>query len=112
MCAAAAPLTADLAHAPQAPQSRARTLSCSLKRTCVNHHTQATWPYGYWIRDHNLQCYNGTHLRVYVPVGVVAFVVLCLAPPVASFVILWRRRKQLAEPQVQLRYGFLYSRYK
>eukprot|EP00198_Chlamydomonas_reinhardtii_P013258 XP_001702595.1 predicted protein [Chlamydomonas reinhardtii] len=73
---------------------------------------QATWPYGYWIRDHNLQCYNGTHLRVYVPVGVVAFVVLCLAPPVASFVILWRRRKQLTEPQVQLRYGFLYSRYK
>ncbi|KAG2446307.1 hypothetical protein HXX76_000895 [Chlamydomonas incerta] len=73
---------------------------------------QATWPYGYWIRNMNLQCYTGTHLAVYVPVGVVSFVVLCLAPPVASFAILWRRRRQLTEPQVQLRYGFLYSRYK
>ncbi|KAG2427995.1 hypothetical protein HXX76_011981 [Chlamydomonas incerta] len=72
----------------------------------------AAWSRGYWIRDMNQQCYSGQHLALYVPVGIVAFLVLCLAPPLVSFGLLWPRRKSLDEWHVRRRFSFLCSRYK
>ncbi|KXZ45588.1 hypothetical protein GPECTOR_53g81 [Gonium pectorale] len=73
---------------------------------------QATWEYGYWIRDMAQRCYSGTHLAQYVPIGVAAVATFCLAPPLVSFALLWRNRRKLDAPGVRQRYGFLYSRYK
>ncbi len=69
------------------------------------------------------QCYTGVHLSTYVPVGVVSFIVFCLAPPLATFLVLWRvRRKGGAargapdplqhDPHTLQMYGFLYTRYR
>ncbi len=71
-------------------------------------HQRATWRYGYWVSDMAQQCYEGRHLRVHVPIGVVAIGVFCLAPPVASLLLLTavrrrRRRRQLGRKgQLQL----------
>ena len=73
---------------------------------------QATWRYGYWIRDMEMECYRGTHLAVYIPIGIVAVLIFCVAPPVASFLFVWRVRDKLEEPHVRKVYGFLYKRYK
>ncbi|KAG2423881.1 hypothetical protein HXX76_014935 [Chlamydomonas incerta] len=73
---------------------------------------QATWSWGFWVRDMNQQCYNGDHWTIYVPLGIVCFLLLCVAPPLVSFWLLWRHRKELDRPHVQQRYGFLYSRYR
>ncbi|KXZ48022.1 hypothetical protein GPECTOR_31g386 [Gonium pectorale] len=73
---------------------------------------QATWPYGYWIRDMAQECYSGTHLTRHVPIGIVAVFLVCLLPPTASFAVLWRNRDQLDTPTMQQRYGFLYTRYR
>ncbi len=58
------------------------------------------------------QCYTGVHLYFWVPVGVVSVVVLCLAPPLASFAVLWSQRHALDAPAVVNRFGFLYGRYR
>ncbi|KAG2448259.1 hypothetical protein HYH02_006843 [Chlamydomonas schloesseri] len=73
---------------------------------------QAAWPLGYWIRDLQQQCYAGTHMLLYVPIGIASFLLFCVVPPAASFLLLWRRRRDLDTAEVQQRYGFLYSRYK
>ncbi|KAG2446280.1 hypothetical protein HXX76_000869 [Chlamydomonas incerta] len=73
---------------------------------------QATWPYGYWMRDMSQQCYAGPHAAVYVPIGIAAVLLVCVAPPLASFAMLWRVRHTLDEPETQAIYGFLYLRYK
>ncbi|KXZ45559.1 hypothetical protein GPECTOR_53g145 [Gonium pectorale] len=73
---------------------------------------RATWRYGYWVRDMAQECYRGPHLWLYVPVGAVAMVLVCLGPPLASFALLWPQRHKLDDPGVRQRYGFLYSRYK
>ncbi len=84
---------------------------------------QATWRYGYWVRDMNQRCYAGRHLAVYVPLGVCCVLLFCLLPPLASFLVLWgvRRRGGVAKGQpdpllhddnVRQVYGFLYVRYK
>lgn len=56
---------------------------------------QAAWPLGYWVRNMNQECYTGVHESLYLPIGIVAVIVFCLAPPVAAFVIMWRLRRSL-----------------
>ncbi|GIL48625.1 hypothetical protein Vafri_5094 [Volvox africanus] len=73
---------------------------------------QATWKYGYWVRNMQAMCYSGNHLRVYVPIGVAAAVVFCLLPPLMSFWFVWRVRGRLNDTHVRKVYGFLYKRYK
>ncbi|KXZ48786.1 hypothetical protein GPECTOR_25g370 [Gonium pectorale] len=73
---------------------------------------QATWRYGYWVRDMAQECYRGTHLALYMPVGVAAVALVCLMPPLTSFVLLYSHRNELDDPAVRQRYGFLYMRYK
>ncbi|KAG2489780.1 hypothetical protein HYH03_011730 [Edaphochlamys debaryana] len=73
---------------------------------------RATWPWGYWVRDMNQQCYSATHAAVWVPVGVVAVCVFCLGPPLASLVITFRRRRTLYEYHTVQTWGFLYKRYR
>jgi hypothetical protein len=73
---------------------------------------KATWLYGYWTRDMQMECYSGTHLRVYVPIGAVAVVVFCLLPPLTSFLFVWRMHDRLNEVHIRKVYGFLYKRYK
>ncbi|PNH04463.1 hypothetical protein TSOC_009381 [Tetrabaena socialis] len=73
---------------------------------------QATWQYGYWVRNMNQACYTGSHLDVYLPIGLAAVVVFCLAPPLASFLVVWRARGNLDNPRTQRVYGFLYKRYR
>ncbi|KAG2433150.1 hypothetical protein HYH02_012694 [Chlamydomonas schloesseri] len=73
---------------------------------------RATWPYGYWMRDLTQQCYAGPHAAAYVPIGITAVLAICVTPPLASFIMLWRVRHKLDEPRTQAMYGFLYLRYK
>ncbi|KXZ42661.1 hypothetical protein GPECTOR_126g517 [Gonium pectorale] len=73
---------------------------------------QAAWRNGYWVRDMAQQCYTGVHLRLYVPIGIASVIVLCLGPPLASFLILWHHRAALGSKNVRQRYSFLYARYK
>ncbi|KAG2436837.1 hypothetical protein HXX76_006358 [Chlamydomonas incerta] len=72
----------------------------------------ATWQYGYWVRDFNQECYTGSHMSVAVPIGITAVLLLCAAPPLLSFMLLWQRRQQLADPVVVKLFGFMYNRYK
>ncbi|KAG2438668.1 hypothetical protein HXX76_005215 [Chlamydomonas incerta] len=58
------------------------------------------------------ECYSGTHLSVYVPIGVVAVFMYCLLPPLVSYLLMWRHRKQLDDHHVGQVYGFLYKRYR
>ncbi|KXZ45877.1 hypothetical protein GPECTOR_49g461 [Gonium pectorale] len=73
---------------------------------------KATWQHGYWVRDMAQECYTGVHLRLYVPIGIAAVTVLCLGPPLISFLILWHHRAELRSSCVRQRYGFLFARYK
>eukprot|EP00198_Chlamydomonas_reinhardtii_P007940 XP_001697277.1 polymorphic outer membrane protein [Chlamydomonas reinhardtii] len=72
----------------------------------------ATWGLGYWTRNMNQQCYSGTHMRVYVPIGIVAICVFCLAPPAAFFAVTYTNRKRLDDLDVTAKYGFLYAEYR
>jgi hypothetical protein len=58
------------------------------------------------------QCYEGAHLSLWVPIGAVAVVLLCLAPPIVTFMIMWRIRHALDTPAIMNRFGFLYARYR
>ncbi|KXZ43646.1 hypothetical protein GPECTOR_84g322 [Gonium pectorale] len=73
---------------------------------------KAAWRNGYWVRDMSQECYTGVHLRLYVPIGITAVLVLCFGPPLASLLLLWRRRAALSSKRVHQRYNFLYTRYK
>ncbi|KXZ42567.1 hypothetical protein GPECTOR_134g621 [Gonium pectorale] len=73
---------------------------------------KAIWRHGYWVRDMAQECYTGVHLRLYVPIGIASVIVLCLGPPLASFLILWKHRAELGSKRVRQRYSFLYARYK
>ena len=75
-------------------------------------HQQATWKHGYWLRDMNQKCYEGVHLHLWVPIGVVSVMLLCVLPPLASFLVLWRHRTTLDMPATITKYGFLYARYR
>ncbi|KXZ54094.1 hypothetical protein GPECTOR_5g199 [Gonium pectorale] len=71
-----------------------------------------TWPRGYWVRDMQQACYDGQHLRLYVPLGMASVLVFCLGPPVAAFVTTWRVRDRLQEMRTRIMYGFLYQEFK
>ena len=60
----------------------------------------------------NQECYRGVHAAAYLPLGVVAVVVFCMLPPVATAAIMWRRRNLLDEYHNMQLYGFLYRRYR
>lgn len=66
----------------------------------------------YWVRDMQQACYSGTHLSLYVPLGVAAVAVFCAGPPAAAFFFVWRIRHRLEEEHIQRMFGFLYKRYK
>ncbi|KAG2431787.1 hypothetical protein HXX76_009283 [Chlamydomonas incerta] len=72
----------------------------------------ATWVRGFWTRNMNQQCYSGEHMRVYVPIGIVAIGVFCLAPPAAFFAVTFTNRKRLDDLDVTAKYGFLYAEYR
>ncbi len=84
----------------------------------------------------NQRCYAGVHLLAFLPLGVLALLALCLAPPVGSAVLLWLARNRWRrgvlgrfagrqakgqlqeeadplqhEPQLRLTLGFLYDRF-
>ncbi|KXZ45999.1 hypothetical protein GPECTOR_48g431 [Gonium pectorale] len=69
---------------------------------------QAAWRHGYWVRDMAQECYSGTHLRLYVPIGIVAVICLCLGPPLASFMLLWRHRRFLETQRVKQKPQFFW----
>ncbi|KXZ42408.1 hypothetical protein GPECTOR_150g36 [Gonium pectorale] len=81
---------------------------------------KAAWRHGYWVRDMAQECYTGLHLRLYVPIGIASVIVLCLGLPLASFLLIWYHKVELGltspiqtiDKQAQLRYSFLYARYK
>ncbi|KAG2449685.1 hypothetical protein HYH02_005214 [Chlamydomonas schloesseri] len=73
---------------------------------------QSTWPRGYWVRQIDQECYTGVHAALYLPLGIAFVIVVCAAPPLASAIIMVRRRHRLAEPKTKVVYGFLYDRYK
>ncbi|KAG2427586.1 hypothetical protein HXX76_012240 [Chlamydomonas incerta] len=73
---------------------------------------RATWPWGYWARDMNMQCYTGMHMALYVPIGIVSVLVFCFAPPFISLAIMYRVRQRLATFHTKAVYGFLYKRYR
>ncbi|KXZ47170.1 hypothetical protein GPECTOR_37g176 [Gonium pectorale] len=58
------------------------------------------------------ECYSGVHLSLYVPIGIAAVILVCLAPPAGSFALLWFHRGKLTRTDIRRRYGFLYTRYK
>ncbi len=73
---------------------------------------QATRGLGYWTRNMNQECYGGTHAAVYVPIGIVAIGLFCLAPPAAFFAVTFSNRKRLDDLDVTAKYGFLYAEYR
>eukprot|EP00198_Chlamydomonas_reinhardtii_P008792 XP_001698129.1 predicted protein [Chlamydomonas reinhardtii] len=72
----------------------------------------STWQRGYWLRNMAQECYSGEHATLWLPIGIVAVVLVCALPPLTSAVITYRNRHRLHEPRTQLVYGFLYSRYR
>ncbi|PNH02142.1 hypothetical protein TSOC_011906 [Tetrabaena socialis] len=56
--------------------------------------------------------YAGAHLSLYLPIGVVAFHLFCLAPPLVFYALLWCKRKQLSTLSTIQRFGFLFTRYR
>ncbi|KAG2501446.1 hypothetical protein HYH03_001229 [Edaphochlamys debaryana] len=73
---------------------------------------QATSDSGYWMTNMDLACYAGEHATLYVPVGIVAVLLVCAGPPIASAILLYMHRDKLDERTTQLVYGFMYMRYK
>ncbi|KAG2501455.1 hypothetical protein HYH03_001235 [Edaphochlamys debaryana] len=73
---------------------------------------QATSDSGYWMTNMDLACYAGEHATLYVPVGIVAVLLVCAGPPIASAILLYLHRDKLHLKKTQLVYGFLYTRYK
>lgn len=47
---------------------------------------------GWWVRDMNQQCYTGTHARVWLPIGIVALIVICIGIPLSTFLTTFLRR--------------------
>ncbi|KAG2484480.1 hypothetical protein HYH03_016713 [Edaphochlamys debaryana] len=72
----------------------------------------AQWGRGYWVRDMNQECYAGTHAKLWLPIGIVFIVVVCVGIPLLSFAIMFHHRHQLGTVHVAQCYGSLYRRYK
>ncbi|KAG2486975.1 hypothetical protein HYH03_014348 [Edaphochlamys debaryana] len=73
---------------------------------------QATWRYGYWLSNMDQECYRGSHLAFYTPLGIVSVIIFCALPPVAIAVLLWCKRGSLDQQRTRAMYGFLYNRYR
>ncbi len=58
------------------------------------------------------RCYAGAHAALYLPLGIVAVFLFAVSPPLAFFIMLWRKRESLEEPHTKRVYGFLYDRYR
>jgi hypothetical protein len=54
----------------------------------------------------------GTHAALWVPLGVVGFLVICLGIPLLTFLTTFLHRTKLETVHVAQTYGFLYDRYK
>jgi hypothetical protein len=64
------------------------------------------------VRDMNQACYAGIHLNMYMPVGIVCALLLCLLPPLAAVLLVYRKRRMLTDPYTAQLYGFLYHKYR
>lgn len=51
----------------------------------------------------NQACYQGVHLRRWLPVGVAACCVICLGQPLAMFLTVHNVRERLGSAEVQVR---------
>ena len=61
----------------------------------------------------NQECYRGVHAAAYLPLGIVAVIIFCIVPPVATAAIMWQRRKRREKDMhTKQMYGFLYRRYR
>lgn len=60
----------------------------------------------------NQECYANEHLRLYLPIGIVCSIIICIAAPVIAVMLVWQRRKLLDDHGVMQLYGFLYHQYK
>lgn len=60
----------------------------------------------------NQECFTGVHASLYVPIGLVCAVLICLLPPTAAIYLVMRKRKHLRDEYVEQMYGFLYHKYK
>lgn len=60
----------------------------------------------------NQECFSGIHMHMYVPIGIVCAVLICLLPPGAAIWMVVRKRAELQEAYVQQMYGLLYHKYK
>ncbi|KAG2446582.1 hypothetical protein HYH02_008567 [Chlamydomonas schloesseri] len=78
----------------------------------VPENERANWSRGYWFLDMQQPCYSGTHMALYLPIGIVSVCLFCLAPPLSSFLLMWRARHRLAEYRTQQMWGFMYKRYR
>ncbi len=73
---------------------------------------QATWRYGYWVRNMEQECYTGVHRRVYVPVGIASVLLFCICPPITYFWLTFKSRKRFEDTNVRIQYGFLFLQFK
>ena len=71
----------------------------------------ASSPGGYWIMNMNQQCYSGFHQSVWMPIGAVTSILICLGIPLLTLLPVLVLRKRLSDPVVQLNWGWLYLRY-
>ncbi len=51
-------------------------------------------------------------MALYLPIGIVSVCLFCLAPPLSSFLLMWRARHRLTEYRTQQMWGFMYKRYR
>jgi hypothetical protein len=66
----------------------------------------------FWVRDLDLQCWKGEHVRAPLALGLVGSLVLVVAVPAATVALLWSNMTHLQDPSFRRRYGFLYQPYK
>lgn len=60
----------------------------------------------------NQQCYTGTHLTFWMPLGVVACLVFCLGIPAMSFTVMAANRHKLDDLKTRRVLGFMFVRYR
>ncbi|KAG2450703.1 hypothetical protein HYH02_004541 [Chlamydomonas schloesseri] len=71
----------------------------------------AQWSKGYWLLNMNQECYSGEHAALWIPIGVVCIIVICLGIPFLTFMVTFTHRTTLHTVHVVQTYGFLYRRY-
>ncbi|KAG2438083.1 hypothetical protein HXX76_005692 [Chlamydomonas incerta] len=71
----------------------------------------AQWGKGYWLLNMNQECYAGEHAALWIPIGVVCIIIICLGIPLLTFMVTFMHRTTLHTVHVVQTYGFLYRRY-